>query len=264
MQRALDDRFVNSRNLATEHRVSQTTIRRRLREGGLRHRIPAKKALLTHRHKGQRLEFARKYLNFNFENVVFVDEKVFCSSARGRLSLWRMNNSRYEEQNVLPNNRSGRITLGFWGWMSKAGPGELIEVGGRLNGQTYKEILSDVLLPTTQIYYPNETVQFVQDNSSVHKCNIVQNYLNKPETKVHLKQIVFPPLSPDLNPIENVWGKMIQLWDNNRVRDTESLRRHVVETWESLRGNVFCSNAVQSMRQRLSDVITAEGGYTRY
>lgn len=264
VQLAQRDRFINSRNMGAEFGLSQATIRRRFKEGGLNHRIPAKKCALTGRHKTQRLEFASKYLNHNFENVVFVDEKVFCSSACGRLSLWRMGNTRYDERNVLVNNRSGRITLGFWAWMSQAGPGEIVEVGGRLNGQQYKNILSDVLLPTTQVFYPNEKVSFVQDNSSVHNSNIVKTYLANTETKKSLHQIIFPPRSPDLNPIENLWAIMIQRWDNTRARTTEALRRHVLETWDSLRGDVFCYNAVKSMRKRLYDVKTAEGGYTKY
>lgn len=244
-----------------EFGTSQSTIRRRLREHGLRHRIPAKKPILTPRLKAQRLQFAQHYLSFNFDNVIFVDEKVFCSSAQGRLSLYRTSNTRYDERNVLPNNRSGRITLGFWGWMNQNGPGELVEVGGRMNGPRYKDILENVLLPTAKIFFPDERIKFVQDNSSVHNSRVVQNYL---EGNRDLELISMPPHSPDLNPIENLWGKMVQVWDSTRARTAANLRTHVEEIWESMRGDNFCYNAVTSMRRRLSDVILADGGYTRF
>lgn len=257
-----EDRFVNTSQLATTHNMSQSTVRRRLKEAGLQNRVPAKKPHLTPRHKSLRLQFALNYLDFDFSKVIFIDEKVFCNSTHGRLSLWRYNNTRYSEENILPNNRSGRISLGFWGWISQSGPGELIEVGGRLNGLTYKDILGEVLLPTARIFYPfEEVITFIQDGSSVHNSRVVQDYISENR---ELNLITLPPKSPDLNPIENVWGRMVQLWDHEQARSTENLRMHVNMIWESLRGRSFCFNTVRSMRQRLLDVINADGGYTRF
>lgn len=42
---------------------------------------------------------------------------VGTSAADARLSLWRVNHSRYAEGNVVPNRGSGRISVGYWGWM---------------------------------------------------------------------------------------------------------------------------------------------------
>lgn len=47
--------------MSVEFGISQSTIRRRLRENGLCHRIPAKKPILTPRLKAQHLQFPRNY-----------------------------------------------------------------------------------------------------------------------------------------------------------------------------------------------------------
>lgn len=147
-------------------------------------------------------------------------------------------------------------------WPIIEGPGELVEIGGRLNGRGYKEIIEQVFLPTAQTVYPeDEVISFIQDGCSIHNWRVVSEYIASNDS---LNLIKLPPKSPDLNPIENVWGKMTQLWDRQQPRTTEALRRHVNQLWESLRGDRFCENTVGSMRQRLLDVINANGGYTKY
>lgn len=61
--------------------------------------------------------------------------------------------------------------LAYWGWMSSMGPGELVEVGGRMNSQKYLEILRDVMVPTVRVAYPEGRIFLVQDNCAVHRSN---------------------------------------------------------------------------------------------
>lgn len=42
---------------------------------------------------------------------------------------------------------------GYWGWMSLV-PGELVEVGGRMNSDQYIKILRDVMVPSERVMYP--------------------------------------------------------------------------------------------------------------
>lgn len=234
INKAHEERFINTTQFANVYQVSSSTIRRRLKEGGLQNRVPARKPALTDRHKTDRLQFAATYLNHNFDKVIFMDEKVFCSSDNGRMSLWRPGNTRYLELNVVPNRQSGRITIGFWGWICKDGPGELVEITGRMNAVDYKEILDESFLPTANVFYPNEHITFMQDNSSVHNARLVQRWIHGHRDV--LTRIKMPAKSPDLNPIENLWGKMVQEWDGNQCRTKDGLRRHANNAWESFRG----------------------------
>jgi hypothetical protein len=180
-----------------------------LKAVGKRCRRPARKIPLTNLNKEARISFCLEYYNFDWTNniVIFVDEKSFRSDKDGRKILWRINNERYVECNTLPNRTSGRISLNFWGWMSSMGPGELVEVNGRMNGQQYVEILRDVMLPTVRTCYPEGIIYLCQDNCRVHTCRVVEEWLATQEDIVRLP---WPAKSPDLNPIENLWGLMVR------------------------------------------------------
>ncbi|KAI8431536.1 hypothetical protein MSG28_016034 [Choristoneura fumiferana] len=99
----------------------------------------------------------------------------------------------------------------YWGWMSSMGPGELVEIGGRMNSERYLEVLKDVMLPSVRVAYPEGQIYLVHDNSSVHKSKIVKDWLN---SQKDITVFEWPAKSPDLNPIENLWGQMVLNWDS--------------------------------------------------
>jgi transposase len=256
--------FTPTRVFAEEFDCSLRTVRRALHRAGVHHRKPAKKIILTEQNKLLRLRFAREYRDFDFSHAIFADEKCFKSSDVGRRHLWRVNNTRYEPQHVNPNLNSGKICVNMWGWMSAAGPGELVEIPGRTNGQAYLELLQESFLPTARVVYPAAEVPeliFFQDNCPIHTARVVQSWL---DAQPDIRAVRWPSRSPDLNPIENLWGLMVQRWDILQERTRPALFTHCTNVWESLRDSDLCSNLVRSMRSRCDAVIAANGAATKY
>jgi len=91
--------------------------------------------------------------------------------------------------------------------MSADGPGDLVEVGRNLNAEQYVNILDEVTLPNVQKRYENDPRIVVEDNSPIHTARIIRTwYDNHPE----IVRLNWPPRSPDLNVIENLWAEMIR------------------------------------------------------
>lgn len=152
----------------------------------------------------------------------------------------------------------------MWGWMSADGPGELIDIPGRANGQSYLQVLQEIMQPTVRLVYPVDEVPqflFFQDNCPIHRARVVQDWLRQQEG---LLTVSWPSRSPDLNPIENLWAVMVQRWDCRNERRREALISHCEEVWESFRGTDLCEILVQSMRRRCDAVIDAGGALTKY
>ncbi|KAI8423945.1 hypothetical protein MSG28_002615 [Choristoneura fumiferana] len=128
------------------------------------------------------------------------------------------------------------LRKGYWGWMSSLGPGELVAIGGRMNSERYLEVLKDVMLPSVRVAYPEGQIYLVHDNSSVHKSKIVKDWLN---SQKEITVFEWPAKSPDLNPIENLWGQMVLNWDSSEIRSKKNLDNEVNKTWELLRNRLM-------------------------
>lgn len=99
IQAAENDPFTNAKAIREELslEVSAETVRRRLHQAAIHHRVPAKKELLTDAHRAARLAFARQYVGKGmefWERTIFTDEKSFSSSNHGKIHLWRRNDTR--------------------------------------------------------------------------------------------------------------------------------------------------------------------------
>jgi transposase len=75
--------------------------------------------------------------------------------------------------------------------------------------------------------------------------------------------IKLPPHSPDLNPIENLWGDLKRRIEQRFPRNLSELRQFLTEEWESTPQST-CSSLVNSMPDRMRAVIDVEGHKTGY
>lgn len=126
------------------------------------------------------------------------------------MQLWRRNNTRWSDSNIVANTESGRISVNIWRWISAQGPGELEFIPPRANSSSYVDVLNNIMLPTVRNVFPREELNnfsFVHDNCPIHRGVIVREWLKE---HAEVKVIPWPARSPDLNPIENIRGIMVQ------------------------------------------------------
>lgn len=68
------------------------------------------------------LEFIMGSLLKNF------DEKMFQTDRHQRTHVYRPVNSCFDERYIQPKRRSGRVSIGIWGWISQDEPGGLSDL----------------------------------------------------------------------------------------------------------------------------------------
>jgi transposase len=79
----------------------------------------------------------------------------------------------------------------------------------------------------------------------------------------YVRTLDFPPYSPDLNLIENLWADMVKRMASQRADTKEELEELVANTWAAT-SKEFCSELVRSMPKRIAQVIERNGAYTDY
>ena len=79
------------------------------------------------------------------------------------------------------------------------GPGPFINIDGRFVKEKYLDILQNNLIPwIDEVYGPNESVYFIQDNSPIHTARIIRAWFAE---NPRIQVLPWPARSPDLNPI---------------------------------------------------------------
>lgn len=225
--------FLTAVFFARQYNVSDFTIRRVLLRNGIKCRKAARQTMFREEHKINRIAFCEVMLEWDddrLNSIIFSDEKSFCSDVNWRSNVYRPFDTRYNPQYVKTERLSGRISACYWGAIGINGPvTDLIKINGRFDSHKYMHVLRNHVIPilrdTTQI--------FMQDNSPVHTAGRVMALL----ARQNFETLDWPPLSPDLNPIENVWSYMIRDWPLMQNRTDNALDELVQRRWNELRNN---------------------------
>jgi transposase len=250
--------------------ISGQTVRRRLRENALHCHRPARRPILTARHRQQRLLWAQQHRNWNWRqwrNILFTDESRYClHHPDGRIRVWRRRNQRYADNNVQETNAWGGPSIMVWGGIRLnhlVGPVVFQDIGpGRGNGVNAQRYIDQVLRPVVVPHFQqhaNLTLQ--QDNARPHTARVTTHFLQQHGITV----MQWPALSPDLNPIEHFWDHLQRQLNVAQPRPANA--RQLQQTLRQIWNNVpmaTINRLIHSMRARCQAVINAQGGHTNY
>lgn len=146
----------------------------------------------------------------------------------------------------------------LWGGISIRGRKPLATIKGIINSEVYCNILNDYLIPPLNILYP-QGYKLQEDNAPVHKSKWTTNW----KREHGIEFIDWPPNSPDLNPIENVWGLMKRKISEENLKTVSVWKRRIEELWSGL-SDEYMKSLVDSMPRRIEECIANNGRVTKY
>jgi hypothetical protein len=245
--------------------VSPRTVRRRLDEAGLFGRVEREEHILTENDLRRRLAFANGYKHWteqDWERVIFSDEKHFTLGQHGQRWVQRPKGQAYNPKYThVKNENSTLVTI--WGCFAaqEIGQAEIFE--GDLNGKLYCRILEGDLKPTYNKFFPQgergQQWYFQQDNDPSHKCAAAREWFHRNGVTV----LDFPPWSPDLNPIENLWSQLDKAVDTHNATDEAELEQAIEYEWSQI-DTPYLTKLAHSMPTRLQMVIDNKGHKIHY
>ena len=193
--------------------VGRTTVHRMDRMGGLTHQMISYKpsVVFTPRITQARFEYAEEVLDIPDEELWFLDESGFnlhlaparCWSDRGRTPV-----------HAVPANRGTNVSL-------------LMCIGhdgikfhemkvGAYNSNEFVVFLQGLAVRFPEVL--RGEVCLVMDNARIHHAQTARNFL----VENGIRHIYLPPYSPDLNPIENVFGALKKRYTSRGVVRTQA------------------------------------------
>ena len=260
---AEEKKFVTPKQITAELGLecSARTTRRRLDEAGLHGRVARSEYPFDESDIRRRLAFAEGYAGWStadWERVIFSDETHIEVYGRSRVWVQRPETAAFDPDYIT--NRmvhSDRVSL--WGCFCARGIGQAEIFVGEFDAAKYVDILQHSLIQTALHFYPREPWYFQQDNAPQHTSRLVRRWFHNHGVTL----LDFPPYSPDLNPIENLWGILKPRVEAHLAREISEVEQVLREEWEGLDTALLASLA-HSMPARCAAVVASRGHRAPY
>ena len=226
--------------------------------------------------KGQRIDTrTKRYLSLLrvftkqvLETAFFSDEKIF--EVTQLLNV--QNNRNYApsayKKSTIENKRLHMERCGFPMSLmesvavSKVGKSSIffVEPRAKVNGAYYREKLLESMIPEMDRLHGYQPYVFTQDGARSYTADETVRFLNQQRYLTLLQPNMWPPNSPDLNPVDYcVWSALERnVYRGRRFENTIELKAAILQEWEALPQAVI-NNAIDGFRSRVRLVIAENG-----
>ena len=215
---------------------------------------PKRRQLLTEIQKRNRISFSYKALTTltNFENIIFSDESRFCLGSDCRW-VWRRRGDYPDD--IFEDKTKFQLGVMVFGAISKGFKSKLIFIEKSVDSSEYVRTLcaSKVFELADSIIGKGKYV-FMQDGAPAHKSKNVIKWLRYRTLLLH----EWPSNSPDLNPIENIWGYMKRSLAVLNPKNLEETKEYLIKIWDSI-SQEHIDKLIEGWRYRLMLVMLHSG-----
>jgi transposase len=245
--------------------VSIDTIDRRLKENGLFGRVARHKRKFSEEEKRKRLAFTEGYKHWTADDwmrVEFADEKLFLGEGFWGQVFVRRPKGEALNPDYCVDQKPHPVKVSAWACFSGHGLGYMYIFNENIDAKKLQHILGTHLIESAELHFDVEHAEqwwFLQDNAPQHKSVLVSAWM----FNNGIQCLDFPPYSPDLNPIENLWADLARRVEKFQCDTMEELQDIVAEQWKKTPKKLLRTLA-RSMPKRCQAVIDAKGDHTKF
>ncbi|KAI4293326.1 hypothetical protein PAPHI01_2600 [Pancytospora philotis] len=250
--------------LANDHKItiSYSTVRCVLNGNSVAAHSPAKKPALLAKHIENQFAAARAWIGFTereLQSIVFSDESKFnLLQSDGKVSVWRGPCSQYDRKHVIGTKKFGGGSVIVWACFSYGGVGKLVFIEGIMDAYKYVSILATALPPSLEQMGLFEFI-FQQDNDAKHTAKVTKCFFENRSIRV----MPWPAMSPDMNPIENLWEYVKHRVAELEPKNIANLKSKIMQAWSEILLAV-CQKYTMSFSNRALALCRSRGEHTKY
>ena len=262
---------------AVEYRISRTTLWRFFRSENKRKWLCLQRPELNEEVANKRREWAERVRDYTYEKwlKVFWSDESTVERGKGIRREYTFTRPKVQipTRDVQTFSAHKGVKQMFWaafsGYGRRTGLIPLFRRDDSPRGGINRWVILDLyqrILPT--LMNGVEGAIFQQDNAPVHTAYVVRDWLAEQEFEI----MDWPPYSPDLNSIENLWAllkaKIYEMHPEIKdMEDNEETLEYLTiaaqEAWSEM-DTAMIENLAVTMPHRVQQVLDNEGWYTSY
>jgi hypothetical protein len=123
------------------------------------------------------------------------------------------------------------------------------------------EIYKQGLLASASKFFGKDNLDWFlqEDNDPKHRSKIAKTWKQEKGIRV----LPWPSMSPDQNPIENVWHVLKLNVSKKKMGSASELQKNIMKEWKCFSPE-FTAKLVGSMERRIAALVESNGDYTLY
>jgi hypothetical protein len=210
------------------------------------------KRVLSLESKERRVNFCQNMLEriSDVGFIIFSDETSFWINRSRPTHSWVCLGS--DEEPRYSRNGLHGPKLHVWGAISSRGRISLKIWEKNMDAELYVSIL-DQKKREMRSLYPDGFI-FMQDNDPKHTSNVAKNFI----AQNFMELLDWPPYSPDLNPIEEVWSWLKRRVNQEIPKNLQELKNSILKHWRSINPE-FLAPFFNSLENRYLHIIKSNG-----
>ncbi len=228
--------------------ISTRTVQRSLKKSGIFKQLPIPVPAITPLQEQKRLQFANEWKDFDFLNVFMTDECIF-QLYRNKIKVWTSRRCPKPVKKIP--KFSPKIMV--WGALSFKGFYlKIVDGNGNIDSRKYCGLIGEFIPYASALFIDGWIME--QDGATPHTSRFTQSFLA--DNFVQLLQ--WPPNSPDLTPIENVWNILKKFVEKENPRNLAELREKIILSQHEISSTIRVK-LMGSIQERLRRCVEAHG-----